>query len=106
MLLCTIAGCDPVFHEAFYRATRPKADAQCLAALGHVRECDARFPDRAILCTYSASGDCAPYINASQTQCLRETTCEAVRGALDQGDWLCGFRMPPPADAGTGGTNR
>jgi hypothetical protein len=100
ILLCTIDGCDPVVREGLDVMTRPTADAQCLAALGHVRECDARFPDRAVLCSYSAAGDCAPYINPAQAQCLHEATCEAVRSALDRGDWLCGVPLPS-RDAGT-----
>jgi hypothetical protein len=88
-----VAGCNGVTNEVLYRATRPSADQACLAALAHAKDCDARFPDRIILCSYSAQGDCAPYINAEQSRCLREATCEAVRAAVDRRDWLCGVAL-------------
>jgi hypothetical protein len=90
----TLTGCVPLLNEA----TQPTAGKQCVAALEHVRQCDARFPDRATLCEYSGSGECAPYINAAQTQCLRESTCDAVRAALDRRDWLCGLPLSTGPD--------
>jgi hypothetical protein len=91
-----IAGCNNLPNEALYRATRPTVDPYCKAALDHAGECDPRFPDRITLCTYSAGGECAPYINAAQSQCIRESSCEAVRAALDRRDWLCGLQLTPP----------
>jgi hypothetical protein len=85
----TLTGCVPILNEA----TSPTADKECVAAVEHVRQCDARFPDRPTLCEYSGSGECAPYINAGQSQCLRESTCDAVRAALDRRDWLCGVPL-------------
>jgi hypothetical protein len=93
-----LAGCNNLPNEVLYQATRPSADATCLAALAHAKACDARFPDRDVLCSYSSQGDCAPYINAAQTQCLRESTCDDVRAAMDRRDWLCG--VPLAATAG------
>jgi hypothetical protein len=84
-----LAGCASVLNEV----SRPTVDSQCVAALEHVRHCDARFPDRAILCEYSGSGQCGPYINAAQGQCLADSSCDAVRAALDRRDWLCGVQL-------------
>jgi hypothetical protein len=84
-----LTGCAAALNEA----TAPTADKQCVAAFEHVRQCDARFPDRATLCEYSGSGECAPYVNGAQSQCLRESTCDAVRAALDRKDWLCGVPL-------------
>jgi hypothetical protein len=89
LAVIVLAGCNQVINEA----TRPADDARCLAALDHVRQCDARFPDRTALCAYSGSGECAPYINPAQSQCLTQATCEAVRSALDRRDWLCGVPL-------------
>jgi hypothetical protein len=91
-----LAGCNNLPNEALYRATRPTVDAYCASALAHVKECDPRFPDRMALCRYAAEGECAPYINAAQSQCLRESSCEAVRAALDRRDWLCGLSLAVP----------
>jgi hypothetical protein len=93
LLAFVLGGCNNVPNEALYEATRPSHDKQCVDALGHVRECDARFPDRTELCRFSSGGDGAPYINAEQGQCLRESACEAVRAALDRADWLCGLSL-------------
>jgi hypothetical protein len=91
-----LAGCNNIPNEAIYRATRLTADPYCKAALEHALECDPRFPDRVDLCSYAAEGECAPYINAAQSQCLRESSCEAVRAALDRRDWLCGLPLTVP----------
>lgn len=91
LLACILGGCNTL-PNPLYEATRPSHDRQCLDALAHVKECDPRFPDRTELCSYSA-GDCQPYINAEQGQCLRQSACDAVRGALDRGDWLCGVSV-------------
>jgi hypothetical protein len=88
-----LASCFRVPEEAIYRATRPSADERCVSALAHVKACDARFPDRAALCDYSADGECAPYINAAQTECLQASTCDAVHAAMDRRDWLCGVPL-------------
>jgi hypothetical protein len=90
-----LAGCNNLSNEALNRATRPTVDAYCASALAHAKECDPRFPDRLVLCRYARGGDCAPYINAAQSQCLRESSCESVRAALDKGDWLCGVSLAP-----------
>jgi hypothetical protein len=91
-----LAACNNLPNEALYRATRPTVDPYCASALQHARECDPRFPDRVVLCTYAAEGECAPYINAAQSQCLRESSCEAVRAALDGREWLCGLSLSAP----------
>jgi hypothetical protein len=88
-----LVACNNIPNEALYRATRPTVDPSCASALQHARECDPRFPDRVVLCTYAAEGECAPYINAAQSQCLRESSCEAVRAALDRREWLCGLPL-------------
>jgi hypothetical protein len=93
-----LGGCNNIPNEALYRATRPSADPTCKAALEHAKECDPRFPDRIVLCSYSAEGECAPYINAAQSQCLRESSCEAVHAALDKRDWLCGLQLTAPME--------
>jgi hypothetical protein len=95
LLACVLGGCN-VPNEALYLATRRSHERQCVDALAHVRECDGRFPDRSELCRYSSGGDCAPYINAEQDQCLRQSTCDAVRAALDRQDWLCGVSTRGP----------
>jgi hypothetical protein len=89
----TLAACHPILNET----TRPTNDTHCRAALEYAHRCDARFPDRSVLCEYSSWGECAPYINPAQSQCLRESSCDAVRSALDRKDWLCGV----PLSAGT-----
>jgi hypothetical protein len=89
-----LAGCLP--NEVLHQATRPTVDAYCASALAHARECDPRFPDRFALCSYGGDGECAPSINAEQSQCLRESSCEAVRAALDKRDWLCGLSLAVP----------
>jgi hypothetical protein len=96
VLTLILGGCNNLPNEAVCEATRPSHDKQCVDALAHVRECDPRFPDRTELCSFSSGGDCAPYINAEQGQCLRESTCDAVRAALDRGDWLCGVSLHDP----------
>jgi hypothetical protein len=96
LLACILGGCNNLPNEVLYDATRPSRAKQCVDALSHVSECDVRFPDRAELCSYSAGGDCAPYINAEQVQCLRQSTCDAVRAALDRRDWLCGVSLRGP----------
>jgi hypothetical protein len=107
-VLASLASCDLFTNEVIYRATRRSADPACLAALTHARECDARFPDRAILCSYSAQGDCAPYINAEQSLCIRAATCEVVQAAVDRRDWLCGVALAsgPLEPATDGGPQR
>jgi hypothetical protein len=92
LLGCIFGGCNGFLNDA----TRPSVDGWCADALAHVRACDARFPDRIELCSYSSMGDCPPYINGEQVQCLRRSTCDAVRTALDTGDWLCGVSLHPP----------
>ncbi len=87
-----LASCNNLANEAIHQATRPSVDAACASGLAHVRECDPRFPDRVALCAYS-EGECAPYINASQSECLREASCEEVRGALERRGWLCGVSL-------------
>jgi hypothetical protein len=96
---CILCGCNRLPDEAIYRATRPSRDKQCVDALAHDRECDPRFPDHTELCSFSAGGSCQPYINAEQSQCLRQSTCDAVRAALDRGDWLCGVSVRGPSVA-------
>jgi hypothetical protein len=99
-----LAGCrvaaeaaGKVAESPINEATRPKVDAYCASALAHVKECDPRFPDRTALCSYAGEeGQCQPYINATQSQCLRESSCEAVRAALDKRDWLCGLSLAVP----------
>jgi hypothetical protein len=90
---CILLGCNNLPNEALYQATRPSRDKQCLDALAHAKECDPRFPDRSELCAYSSGGDCQPYLNPEQGQCLRQSTCDSVRAALDHGDWLCGLSL-------------
>lgn len=92
-MACILAGCDGVARDVIYKTTRPTVDADCAAALNHLRECDPRFPDRVVLCSYGSEGDCAPFINPGQTQCLHESSCEAARAALDQRGWLCGLSL-------------
>jgi hypothetical protein len=89
-----LAGCFP--NEAIRLATRPTVDAYCASALAHLKECDPRFPDRIALCDYGGGGECAPSINAEQSQCLRESSCEAVHTALEKRDWLCGLSLAVP----------
>jgi hypothetical protein len=84
-----LGGC----HELLNEATQPSHDRKCVDALAHVTESDARLPDRTELCSYTAGRSCQPYINAEQGQCLRQSTCDAVRAALDRGDWLCGVSL-------------
>jgi hypothetical protein len=95
---CRVAGgaVGKLADSAIDQATRPKVDAYCASALAHVKECDPRFPDRIALCSYAGDGECQPYINATQSQCLRESSCEAVRAALDKRDWLCGLSLAVP----------
>ena len=76
-----LAACNHLPNEVAYQATRPRVDAYCASALAHLKECDPRFPDRLALCGYGQGGECAPYLNAAQSQCLRESTCEAVHAA-------------------------
>ena len=91
-----LASCNNLASEALNQGTRPTVDAYCVSALAHVKDCDARFPDRSVLCGYAERGECAPYINAAQSQCLHESSCEAVRAALDKRDWLCGVPLAAP----------
>jgi hypothetical protein len=93
--VCFLAGCNHIPSDLVNEATQREMDRQCVAALAHAKECDARFPDRTILCSFSADGQCAPYINAEQSLCLRDSPCENVRAALDQGHWLCGVSLAP-----------
>jgi hypothetical protein len=87
-----LAGCDGVARGVIQEATSPKEDALCTEAFAHLRECDARFPERSALCTFS-DGECAPYVNAEQSRCLHEASCEAVRTAVDARSWLCGLSL-------------
>lgn len=86
-----LEGCAGAVNDA----ARPKTDAFCVEALAHVSQCDPRFPDRTVLCAYGASGQCAPYLNAEQAQCMHDAPCEVVRAALDRRDWLCGVSLAP-----------
>jgi hypothetical protein len=95
LALFLLAGCGGVTQEVIRDATSRTTDRLCLDALAHVKACDARFPDRTLLCTFSSDGECAPYINSEQTLCLRDATCDAVHAALDRGDWLCGVALTP-----------
>jgi hypothetical protein len=92
LLACTLGGCNEVMTDA----TRPSHDKGCMDALAHLAECDARVPDRTELCSYSSCGSCQPYLNPEQDQCLRQSPCDTVRAALDQGDWLCGMSLRGP----------
>jgi hypothetical protein len=89
IVVCAVVGCNEVANSA----ARPTADPECVVALDHIKRCDERFADHAILCEYSSWGECAPYINAAQSQCLRASACEAVRTAIDKRDWLCGVPL-------------
>jgi hypothetical protein len=98
--LCAVAGCYNVPAMIVQEATARREDPQCVAALKHLQQCDARWPVRTILCEYTAGGECAPYVNPSQSECLRAATCEEVRAALDRRGWLCGL-SPSSAVAGS-----
>jgi hypothetical protein len=93
--LFLVVSCNNIPGEMLNDATRPTADSDCIAAFAHVRQCDARLPDREPLCSYSAGGECAPFVNAQQVECLRESKCDAVRAALDAQSWLCGVSLKP-----------
>jgi len=84
-----LAGCSVT--RAVIDDVSHRSDADCVKALAHVVECDARFGDRRALCGRGGSG-CGPYINVEQSVCLAAQRCEQVRDAIDRADWLCGVK--------------
>jgi hypothetical protein len=88
-----VAACNNVPATLVDEATRPKQDAYCVAALARASQCDPRFPDRTQLCAFTNDEECAPYLNAEQVRCIRAAPCDAVRAAVERGDWLCGVSL-------------
>jgi hypothetical protein len=88
--MLVLAGCGP-WASAVIDDTTHQTDADCVAALAHVVQCDARFGDRRVLCSRGGSS-CGPYINVEQSVCLAAQRCEQVRDAIDRADWLCGVK--------------
>jgi hypothetical protein len=93
-LVLSLAGCalHPVLGKIAWEEARGNlASGECVVALAHVKDCDARFREPQQLCK-PASG-CPAYLNADQEACLRAASCEMVRAAIDRRDWLCGMSM-------------
>jgi hypothetical protein len=88
--LALLAGCAAT--RAVIDDVSHSTDPDCIAALAHVVQCDARFGDRRALCSRGEVSSCGPYINVEQSNCLAAARCEQVRDAIDRADWLCGVK--------------
>jgi len=81
--------------ETLNALTTTSVDADCRAAMRHLRECCPNFHDAAISCLYDTRGMSAgrSEIPPNQAACIQRMSCTTVRSAAAGHDDVCGFEM-------------